>query len=167
MKMKFKRTKWGSTEGTGTLDELIRIFKGENEISPCHAAQSNEECSSVAKIRQLQEEIKSLREELEEMNSESAYSIIYNINHCDRNIIKRSNFPLASLHNQTSIEKEIKNRWIDFIELFNFVEDDSKDKMINYLKNYKDLKQKTEDHYERIENLKNQIKTEKKKLGIE
>ena len=53
MKMKFKRTKWGSTEGTGTLDELIRIFKGENEISPCHAAQSNEECSSVAKIRQL------------------------------------------------------------------------------------------------------------------
>ena len=32
---------------------------------------------------------------------------------------------------------------------------------------YKDLKQKTEDHYERIENLKNQIKTEKIKLGIE
>lgn len=165
--MKFKRTKWGSTEGTGTLDELIRIFKGENDTSPCHAAQPNEECSSVAKIHQSQEEIKSLREELEEMNSESAYSIIYNINHCDRNIIKRSNFPLASIHNQTSIEKEIKNRWIDFIELFNFVEDDSKDKMINYLKHHKDLKQKTEDHYERIENLKNQIKTEKKKLGIE
>lgn len=165
--MNFKRNKWGSNKGENLLEDMIKIFQNETNKSICHAKQPNSQCSSVAKIHQLQEEIKSLREKLEEMNSEFAYSIIYNINYCDRNIIKRSNFPLASIHNQTSIEKEIKNRWIDFIELFNFVEDDSKDKMINYLKNHKDLKQKTEDHYERIENLKNQIKTEKKKLGIE
>ena len=47
------------------------------------------------------------------------------------------------------------------------MEDKSKDKIINYLKSNMDLKIKIADYNYKINDLENQIKEEKKKLGIE
>lgn len=134
----------------------------------CYSDRPNDECSSIDKIRKLQDEIKSLQEEKGELNSKSAYDVIHNINKSDRNIIRKYVSPYVCIHDHEYNEmKEIEKLWLDFTKLFKLMEDKSKEEIIYYLKNQKELDQKIDDCNHRINNLKVQIRLEKEKLGIE
>lgn len=147
--------------------KFMNLFKKSNEKDAiCHAKQPNSECSSVEKIRQLQDKVKTLHKEKEKITDTSAYSVIYNIKNSDGNIIKRYSDPYINIHGYRGI-KEVEDKWLDFVNLFNSMEDKSKDKIINYLKSNMDLKIKIADYNYKINDLENQIKEEKKKLGIE
>lgn len=155
--------------------EFMNLFTGKKTqetistqngtIKTCHADKPNEECSSIDKIRKLQDEIESLQKKKRGLNCESAYSVIFDINISDKNIINRCRNSCINIHNYNS-KKEIENRWFDFISLFNFIEDKSKDRIINYLKNQKNTKQIIANYNSRINDLENQIQLEKQKLGI-
>lgn len=146
------------TKATSTKNMKVKTIT-------CHTDQPNEECPSVKKIRQLQTEIKSLCEEKEKLTHESAYSVINDINTSDDNILKRYIYPYICFHDYNG-KKEIENKWLDFINLFDIIENKSKDKIINYLKTHTESKIKIADCNCKIKDLENQIKAEKQKLRL-
>lgn len=143
---------------TSTQNEKIKI---------CYADQPNDKCSSIDKIRKLQDEIESLRKKKGKLDFESAFSVIYNINASDKNIIRKYGYPYLHIeYSKYDKTKELEKCWLDFIKAFELMEDKSKEEVIDYLKKQKELNQTIDNYNRRINNLETQIRLEKEKLGI-
>lgn len=137
------------------------------KIKICYADQPNDKCSSIDKIRKLQDEIESLRKKKGELDFESAFSVIYNINASDKNIIREYGYPYLHIeYPKYDKTKKLEKCWLDFIKAFELMADKSKEEVIDYLEKQKELNQTIDNYNRRTNSLETQIRLEKEKLGI-
>lgn len=128
-----------------------------------------EEQSSIEIIKQLQKEIHKLEKQklIEKQSETSPVDIINYINNNDQNIlVKYYSFHKGLNTFSYDYKKETRSKWMNFVFLFDFLEDISKEKIINYLISHKETEYVLQNIDNQIILCKDKIKEEKQKLGI-
>lgn len=162
MKLKFFKS-------TNKRQEAQNKEQSKNQNQTPQQTIKPEEQSSIEIIKQLQKEIRKLEKQklIEKQSEASPVDIINYINDNDQNIlVKYYSFHKGLNTFSYDYKKETRSKWMNFVFLFDFLEDISKEKIINYLISYKKTKHVLQDIDNQITLCEDKIKEEKQKLGI-
>lgn len=165
--------------------EFMNLFTGRKiqgttstqnkKIKICYADQPNDECSSIDKIHQLQDEIKKKKEELDSNNFKNHIDFSNDIHkrELERRCKRKTKFydPIIYTH---AIDLYVENLKVEILEstthimtLRSIVTPETFNEILTYFIDYNENKIAIEKINSEIKDLEDKIKTEKQKLGIE